>query len=107
MSSADAVHLSEKQIRKRIFLGAVPLKLTLAGSDLAAMREPMPFFAMVPRGHYLPMLTNKLKEVRGRNLKRTTKQKKSLNFYFLFLFLSKKKKVLCCFDCKHNRKQRR
>lgn len=65
MSAEDAaaVHLSEKQIRKRIFLGAIPVKLTLASADLAAMREPMPYFALVPRGHYLTMLTTKLKEV--------------------------------------------
>jgi hypothetical protein len=99
MSSADAVHLSEKQIRKRIFLGAVPLKLTLAGSDLAAMREPMPFFAMVPRGHYLTMLTNKLKEVRNMNI-----EKKNLNlFFFIFFFF---KKVLFWFDCKHGKQWR-
>jgi hypothetical protein len=78
--SAD-VHLSEKQIRKRIFLGAIPIKLTLASSDLAAMREPMPYFALVPRGHYLTMLTPKLKEVRYH-----LKGKQNVDSLFVFCF---------------------
>src|SRR4051812_39835336 len=56
--------LSDKQIRKRIFVGAVPIKVTLASNDVTTTREPSPYFALVPRGHYITMLVAKLKDVR-------------------------------------------
>lgn len=62
---SEGGELSEKQIRKRIFQGSVPIKVTLASNEVTAVREPAPFFALVPRGHYLTMLGGKLKEVRG------------------------------------------
>jgi len=62
MEQGDATDLREEEVRKAIWLGAIPIVFTITPNEITNLNSPDPYYLLVPRDTYLPLVTGPVKE---------------------------------------------
>jgi autophagy-related protein 5 len=52
----------DREIKEEVWKGSVPICLSLAASEIVTVTAPVPVYVMAPRGGYLPLVTQAVRE---------------------------------------------
>eukprot|EP00743_Colponemidia_sp_Colp-15_P005867 GILK01006306.1.p1 GENE.GILK01006306.1~~GILK01006306.1.p1 ORF type:complete len:297 (+),score=34.84 GILK01006306.1:50-892(+) len=53
---------TDEGVRRQAWIGAIPVVFSLSINDISSLEAPAPFYCMVPRGSYLPLLLPDIKQ---------------------------------------------